>query len=113
MMMLKRFYSCVLMVVSLWIAGCQPEPTEQAPVIRPVRTITVVSTAGERYRIFTGTAKAGQQTTLSFKVSGTILQLNIKVGDRVRKDSILAALDLRDYNLSEQEAQAALVRSQA
>ncbi len=113
MMMLKRLFSSVLIVVPLWIAGCQPEPTEQAPVIRPVRTITVVSTAGERYRIFTGTAKAGQETTLSFKVSGTILQLNIKVGDRVRKDSVIASLDLRDYNLRVQEAQAALVRSQA
>lgn len=104
---------CVLIMASAWITGCRPEPTGQAPVIRPVRTITVVSTAGERQRIFTGTAKAGQETTLSFKVSGTILQLNIKVGDRVRKGSVIAALDLRDYNLRVQEAQAALVRSQA
>ena len=112
-MMHKLLCYCVLILPPLWIIGCQPEPTEQAPVIRPVRTITVVSTAGERQRIFTGTAKAGQETTLSFKVSGTILQLNINVGDRVRKGSVIAALDLRDYNLRVQEAQAALVRSQA
>jgi RND family efflux transporter MFP subunit len=112
-MMLRRFYICLLFAFPQWIIGCQPEPVEQAAVIRPVRTIIVVSTAGERQRIFTGTAKAGQETTLSFKVSGTVLQLNIKVGDRVRKGSVIAALDLRDYNLRVQEAQAALVRSQA
>jgi RND family efflux transporter MFP subunit len=113
MMRLKRICFSLLFLVPLWSPGCQKEPVQQAPVIRPVRTITVLSTAGERHRTFTGTAKAGQETTLSFKVSGTMMTLNIKVGDRVRKGSVIAALDLRDYNLRVQEAQAALVRSQA
>jgi RND family efflux transporter MFP subunit len=113
MMILKRIGYSLLLLVPLWITGCQQEPAQQAPVIRPVRTITVLSTAGERQRTFTGTAKAGQETTLSFKVSGTIVALNIKIGDRVRKGSVIATLDLRDYNLRVQEAQAALVRSQA
>jgi RND family efflux transporter MFP subunit len=113
MMILKRICYSLLILAPLWIAVCQKEPERKAPVIRPVRTITILSTAGERQRTFTGTAKAGQETTLSFKVSGTIMVLNIRVGDRVRKGSVIATLDLRDYNLRVQEAQAALVRTQA
>lgn len=112
-MRVREIIHCTLISAVFSICGCSSEPAEQAPVIRPVRTMTVVSTAGERRRIFTGTAKAGQETTLSFKVSGTLLELNVKVGDRVSKGTIIAALDLRDYSLRVEEAQAALVRSQA
>lgn len=112
-MFVRGVIYCMLILSALWTCGCSSEPADPAPVIRPVRTMTVVSSVGERRRTFTGTAKAGQETTLSFKVSGTILELNINVGDRVSKGSVIAALDLRDYTLRVQEAQAALVRSEA
>ncbi|MBE0697241.1 MAG: biotin/lipoyl-binding protein, partial [Anaerolineaceae bacterium] len=46
------------------------------------------------------TLVASQESSLSFSVSGTVAQLNVTVGDQVKKEQVLAQLD----NLNELEA---------
>jgi Cu/Ag efflux pump CusA len=42
-------------------------------------------------------AKAGLESNLSFKVSGTILAMPVKLGNKVAKGDLIAELDPSDY----------------
>lgn len=95
------------------LPGCSKERPEAEPVIRPVRTMTVYSSGEGRTRTFSGTAEAGMEARLSFKVAGTVSEVPVNVGDRVKKGDLLAALDPEDYRLQVQEAEASLTRARA
>lgn len=97
----------------LLLTSCSPELAEEAPVLRPVRTLQVYASGGERERSFSGTAQAGQESRLSFKVSGTIQEVPVSVGDRVEAGDRIARLDPTDYNIQLQDYQASLDRFSA
>ena len=110
----SRFPLVAALGCSAMLGGCQKEEVAPAePVIRPVRYQQVRLTGAGRERIFTGVAQAGTKSRWSFKVSGTLLQLNAKVGDRVRMGQVMAELDRRDYQLRVLEAAAALAQARA
>ncbi|MCA9540815.1 MAG: efflux RND transporter periplasmic adaptor subunit, partial [Myxococcales bacterium] len=73
----------------------------------------IEDTTGARSRVFSGTARSGQEARLSFKVSGTVRELAVKVGDTVKKGDLLASVDSSDYELQVQEAAAAMAQAQA
>ena len=91
------------------ITGCQQEVADQAPPpLRPVRYSSVEAVEAGRARIFAGAAAAAVQSRLSFKVSGTIVDLPVEVGDSVREGQVIARIDPVDYQLSLEGSQAAL-----
>jgi len=92
--------------------GCAEDAPPQE-VLRPVRKMAVYSTSEERLRSFSGTARAGRESRMSFKVAGSIEKLGIKVGDRVSPGQMLARLDPQDYRLQVEDAQASLARARA
>lgn len=89
------------------------EPEEAAPVVRPVRTLQVFAAGGTRERSFSGLARAGTESRLSFKVPGTIREIPVDVGDSVEAGQLLAALDPEDFRLQVREAEAGLARERA
>lgn len=93
--------------------SCNPETPVDEPVVRPVRYQKIYETGGERERSFSGTAKSGIESKLSFKVAGTVDKINVKVGDIVKKDYLIAELDDKDYRLQLQEAEAGLEQANA
>lgn len=96
----------------LLVAGCaDAEPAQE--VIRPVRYEQALSTGGNRARTFSGAAQAGTESRLSFKVAGTIRQVPVVVGTRVRRGQLIASMDPSDYLLRQQEALAGLQQAQA
>lgn len=95
------------------LAGCGGKDAEPEPVIRPVRTQVVYAAGADRERSFSGVAEASMESRLSFKVSGTVRRVPVKVGDTVEAKQLLAELDPEDYDLQVQEAQAALTRAKA
>lgn len=97
----------------LSVLSCTRKEQESEPIIRPVRYQQVYVTGGTRVRTFSGTAQAGAETNLSFKVPGTIKRVPVKVGDAVRRGQLIAELDPQDYRLQVQEAEAALEQSMA
>jgi RND family efflux transporter MFP subunit len=86
------------------------EPEE---VMRPVRYEQVFSTGGSRVRTFSGVARAGLESKLSFKVPGTVKKIAVEVGDRVKAGQLIAELDFGDYLLRADQADASLTQAQA
>ena len=104
------FFLCLMPT----LFACQRQDAPQAEeILRPVRSEKVSLTGSNQTRTFSGKAQAGLEAKLSFKVSGTINRLRVKVGDKVNQGQIVATLDPRDYDLQVQRAQAALTRSNA
>jgi RND family efflux transporter MFP subunit len=97
----------------LLLAGCAEEAPPPETPLRPVRWIAASLVDGTRLRSFSGSAKASTESTLSFKVAGTVQSLPVQVGDRVTAGQLIAEIDPRDYELQVQEADAALVDTQA
>lgn len=105
------FVLCIFIVLP--VLGCGSGGEEAAETIRPVRYQEVLSIGGGKLRSFTGVAKAGVESNLSFKVAGTILDLPVKLGDKVTEGALIAEIDPSDYLIQKQEAEASLISSQA
>ncbi len=95
------------------LAACTPDPTPAEPVIRPVRYEEVVASGEGRVRRFSGSARAGVESHLSFRVAGSIRNLRVRVGDSVSAGQLLAELDPKDYELQVQEVEASRAQAQA
>lgn len=78
---------------------CGKEQNVKKEIIRPVRYQQVFISSGEQTRTFSGISKAGTETRLSFRVSGILQTLNVKVGDRIKKGQLIAAIDDSDIRL--------------
>ena len=94
------------------LAACEQQQ-EAREVIRPVRAIQVESAATLINRWYPGTARATQETDLSFEVAGRLVQRPVFVGDRVEAGGILAKLDPRDFENDVSFAKAERDRAQA
>lgn len=98
---------------ALVATACSDPPPPAEPVIRPVRHVVVRAAGAQRTRTFSGVARAGVESVLSFRVAGTIAGLAVAVGDQVRAGQFLAALDPVDYELQVREAEASLRQAEA
>ncbi len=99
-------------VLGLLVMACGGEE-EPEPILRPVRYMQVFATGGTRTRSFSGSAQASLESSLSFRVSGTIERLPVEVGDAVRPGQLIAVLDDEDYRVQVQEAEASLAQARA
>jgi len=95
----------------LWL-GCSEPPVEE-PVVRSVRVVTFGDAEAGGERQFSGRAKPANEASVSFKVSGRIVSLPVKVGSEVSRGDILAKVDSSDYQLKLQQAQASLAQARA
>jgi membrane fusion protein, multidrug efflux system len=108
-------FSHVLIIALLasLFGSCGEEERAPEKIIRPVRCQKVFPTSGTRIRTFSGTARAGVESQLSFRVSGTIEEVAVEVGARVATGQLIARLDAADFELKVQETEAALTDSEA
>lgn len=102
----------ILMMAFLTVAGCEGE-TEAPEVVRPVRYLVVEGSDSAKLRTFSGVAKAGQESRLSFQVSGQVLEVQVNVGDTVKKGQTISRMDPTDYSLQLQNAQSSSAQSRA
>lgn len=98
---------------ALVLGACSGDEAPPPELIRPVRYVQVFATGGGRERSFSGAAQAGLESRLSFKVSGTVRRIAVKVGDEVGKGSVIAELDPTDYQLQLQDAEASLAQAES
>ena len=74
---------CITIILS---CSNETESSKEPAPLRTVRSILISAPENGVTRTFSGTAKADLQSNLSFRVSGTIESLDIKVGDRLKVD---------------------------
>ena len=95
------------------LGGCGPGEEVAEEVLRPVRYITLSDESSLRDRSFTGISKSSRESRLSFKVSGTVINVPVQIGQRLRSGDMIAQIDPASYVLQAQQAQAALVEAEA
>ena len=92
-------------------SGCKKETPPAT--LRPVYTMTVGGPAAGTSRSFSGIAQAQTDILLSFRISGQIIELPIRVGQEVTPGEILAKLDPKDAELTVSQKKAALTDAEA
>jgi RND family efflux transporter MFP subunit len=98
-----KFYIGVLLTVL--IVSCKNKEANKE-AIRPVfyQKIAESSVAGKR--VFAGISQAENEAKLSFKVGGTLEKIHFKLGENVKKGEVIAHLNIDDYRINFQKAQA-------
>lgn len=99
---MKPIYALLLSVLLVW--SCKDKEPDPEPPLRPVKYEVVGSAGSSMVRTFSAIALAGDEIELSFRSSGIITELNIDVGNVVKKGDLLAELDNIQANLSLQQS---------
>lgn len=94
------------------LAACAPKPPAAAPAPL-VRTLIVGDAQTPGARTVTGVVRARVETDIAFRVDGKIAARLVDSGARVRKGQLLFRMDVSDYALAAQAAQAQLSAARA
>jgi RND family efflux transporter MFP subunit len=104
------------MAMAMTLTGCEERNAHEAdaaPVIRPVRTITVQPVSFSLSGSVTGTIEARAEADLGFRIAGKLIERKVDVGDGVRAGDVLARLDDQDQRNALRTAEADLAAAQA
>jgi len=93
------------------LAGCNEKAAAPEP-IRPVLSMTVEPQAPTASTV-TGTVEPRYKADLSFRVLGRLIARPVHVGDMVKQDQVVAAIDPAALELAMRAASADVSRSQA
>ena len=94
------------------LSACQPEADTAPPQVRPVRTVTVVKRDVGETVSFTGRIQAENETRLSFRISGRMVERSVNVGDHVEPGQVVAKLEPQDELNALRTAQASVAAAQ-
>ena len=107
------------LLTSLVLSACQRHEEAAAPEPRPVRTVTVEKSEAGTPISMTGRIEAKDEVNLAFRISGRLLENNLRQGDRVEAGRVVARLDpqneqnaLRAAEAANAAAEAALTQAQ-
>lgn len=103
-----RLMAAILVVAAL--SGCgksDAEPTQQAAKATNVTVYSVQPDSIENTVSYTGEIKAAEQVSVSPKISGKAVKVNVKEGDWVNAGDVLIELDSTDLQLTYNQAMAA------
>jgi RND family efflux transporter MFP subunit len=104
--------SLTLLAALVVLSGCSPQADSAAPQPRPVRTVTVEQRAAGATVTLTGRIEAEDEVTLSFRISGRVLENDRKLGNRIEAGQVVARLESQNERNTLRAAQANLVASQ-
>lgn len=93
--------------------GKSEEPVKTVEPVRPVKLMKVSGSLAGETRKLPGTVRASDRADLAFQVAGTLIELPVKEGQIVRKGTLVARLDPRDYETNLRNAEGVLAKSQA
>jgi RND family efflux transporter MFP subunit len=102
-----------LVATAVVLAACQPETKVQAPEVRPVRTVTVAKRDVGETVTYTGRIEAENETRLSFRIGGRMVERSVNTGDRVEPGQVVAKLEPQNELNALRSAQAAVTAAQA
>jgi RND family efflux transporter MFP subunit len=94
---LKKAHFAYLLVLLLVACGSEIVEEASAPVVRPVKLITVESASNVQIRTFPAVIDVIESSELAFQVGGLIEQFPVIEAQEVEEGELLAQLDQRDY----------------
>lgn len=106
----KVLRMCLGMCI-VFTLGCGEKKEEKVAAVRPVKTVVAGAMATKSYS-YPGEVMANQQVDLSFRISGPLVSLPVKEGDKVVAGQLLAKIDQRDFKIAFDKAQAELVNAE-
>lgn len=109
----RRRAAAIALSMAALVAGCSDKPPPRGEVERPVKTMVVVDGGDTRTRVFPGRVEASRSVELSFQVSGLIVSLPIKEGQRLKKGDVVAQLRQDEFQARLKTLQAQLDQAQA
>lgn len=92
-----RLYIVILIAVGLLACDKRREETIKAPVVRPVKLITVGAAGGAEVSRFPAVIGANRLSELSFQVGGKLQEFPVKEAQRLERGDLIAKLDQRDF----------------
>ena len=99
-MITNRIFKISSLIMLLLLISCREKAVTEEVILRPVKYSEVSFLGGEKSRQFSGTAKTERIVTLSFRSSGIVTKLDMKLGQKVKKGQLLGTLDNVSARLS-------------
>lgn len=100
-----KIYLTGIGIMALFLFGCGGETKESAKIVRPVKVAKVTSVSSSS-KSYSGIVIAEQLSNLTFKVSGTIIEMKVDEGQNLQPGQLIAVLDPRDLELQLEAARA-------
>ncbi len=103
---MKRYIFYSMMIgLSTFAIGCGSQSPSTQPIARVKCDTVSAATVSDRLQ-FPARVKASEEVYMSFKVSGSLMQVFANEGQFIRQGELLAQIDPRDYELQVQAAEA-------
>jgi membrane fusion protein, multidrug efflux system len=102
-----------LVAIAVLLTACQPETEASSPEVRPVRTVIAQKRDVGETVSYTGRIEAENETRLSFRIGGRMVERSVRAGDRVDPGRVLARLEPQNELNALRSAQAAVAAAQA
>ena len=92
----------VFVLVSLILLSCGGgnKAKNKKEIIKPVKYEKVFLSGGIQTKTFNGISKSSTETKLSFRTNGLVTNVYVKVGDKIKKNQLMAKLDQNDIILN-------------
>jgi len=104
---------CTVSLALLSACGQSEEPAKADETIRPVKLIKVGEALAGKTRKLPGTVRASDRVDLAFQVPGPLVELPVKEGQVVKKGTLVARIDPRDYDTNLRNAEGVLAKAEA
>ena len=104
--------SSILLPIAALLIACEPKIDIATQDVRPVRTLTVDKREAGVPVVLTGRIEAEDEVALSFRISGRILESDLKMGDQVQAGQLVARLESQNELNALRAAQANLAAAQ-
>ena len=99
--------------IACLIAGCSSPQEAPSGEVRPVKTIVVAAADRRLVRSFPGIVQASKMADLGFQVSGVLVSLPFREGERVSKRKVIAQLRNDEFQARVHTMQASLEQARA
>lgn len=109
-MPVRPFRHAAAVLLLVLTACAREEAAPERP--RPVMVVRPAAAAGVA-DAYAGEIRAREESALSFRVGGALVERRVDVGDRVRRGELLAVLDAGDLEAQARAAQARLAAADA
>jgi RND family efflux transporter MFP subunit len=109
----RNFFVTMLIIPAIFFSCGNDKKESKNQGIKSVKYSVIEQAGGIRERTYPGITQSSSLTNLSFRSGGLLVQLNVKVGMRVKKGNLLARLDQKDVKLAYDQALADVQNAKA